>query len=112
MRKRRSFTNEFKKQVIEEVQNGLINFSEALRKYELKSSVYYKWRDQYQLGQLDNVPNREGEYRNRISELERKVGQQAMEIDLLKKLKEMQADRIKEKQSKVLVMGALSGGVK
>ena len=112
MKKRRKFSNEFKKQVIEEVQSGLISQAEALRKYGINSSVYSKWYDKYQLGQLNNTPSREGEYRNRIAELERKIGQQVMEIDLLKKLKEIQDERIKEKQSKTVITGPLKGGAK
>lgn len=53
MKARRKFSSEFKRQVIEEVQSDLISLSEALRKYEINSSVYDKWFDKYQHGQFN-----------------------------------------------------------
>lgn len=112
MKKRRKFSKETKRQIIEEVQVGELSLAEVLRKYEISASVYYGWLRNYERGKFDNEPTKEGELLNRIAELERKVGQQAMEIDLLKKLKEIQQRRINEKRSSTVITGPSKGGVK
>jgi transposase len=110
--KRRRFSKEFKKQVIEEVQSGLIKPAEAFRKYEINSATFYQWKVRYELGKLDNEPTKEGAHLNRIAELERKVGQQAMEIDLLKKLREIRLREEKEKRFAPVILVGSKGGAK
>ena len=84
MKTRRKFTNDIKRQVIEELSSRSVSIGEALRRYEINSSRYYYWKAQYDRGMFNNEPTAEGALLNKIAELERKVGQQAMEIDLLK----------------------------
>lgn len=112
MKPRRKFPIELKRQVVEEVRGGLISLAEILRKYEIVSSVYYRWEAQYERGKLNNEPTREGDFLNRIAELERKIGQQAMEIDLLKKLRELQQKKISVLPSNVVVTGPSKRGAK
>ena len=112
MRKRRNFSQNFKRQTIEAVQSGQSSLAEILRKHEISPSTYYKWQDDYQRGKLDNEPTSEGAYLNRIAELERKVGQQAMEIDLLKKLKQTQQQKLSELSLPRIVTGLSKGGAK
>lgn len=109
---RRRFTKEFKKQVVEEVQSGLIKPAEAFRKYEINSTTFYQWKAQYELGKLDNESSERGALLNRIAELERKVGQQAMEIDLLKKLKEIHLREQRERRFAPVILVPSKGGVK
>lgn len=108
--KRRQFSKEFKRQVVEEAQSGSTSQAEILRKYEIGSSVYIKWVQAYERGLLDNTPSKEGVYLNRIAELERKVGQMTMEVDLLKKLREQQQKRAKEFSSGRILTGPSKGG--
>ena len=112
MKTRRKFTNEVKRQVVEEVQSGSVSLGEALKRYEINSSRYYYWKAQYDRGMFNNEPTAEGALLNKIAELERKVGQQAMEIDLLKKLKEAQARRIGVMPSVAVITGASKRGAK
>lgn len=112
MKPRRKFPTELKRQVVEEVRNGLISLAEILRKYEIVSSVYYRWEAQYERGKFDNEPTHEGELLNRIAELERKVGQQSMEIDLLKKIRALQQKKISVLPSNVVVAGPSKRGAK
>lgn len=110
MNPRRKFSRELKRQVVEEVQNGLMTVAEALRKYEINSSRYYYWKAQYDRGMFDNEPTPEGALLNKIAELERKVGQQAMEIDLLKKLREVQARKVSALPSSLVIVGPSKRG--
>ena len=84
--KRRQFTKEFKLQVVHEVQAGK-SLAEAAREHELHASTIIDWRMN-----LEKYAERafQGNGRSytdeaKIAELERMVGQQAMEIALLKK---------------------------
>ena len=112
MNPRRKFTHELKRQIIEEVQSGVLTKAEVLRKYEINSGRYYHWKAQYDRGLFNNEPTPEGALLNRIAELERKVGQQAMEIDLLKKLREAQARRASEMPFKAVITGPFKRGAK
>jgi len=112
MKARRRFSKEFKQQVVEEGQSGLEPLAAVLRRYEISSGIYYRWAEKYQRGQLDNEPTREGALRNKVAELERKVGQQAMEIDLLKKLRAIQQEQINAEPSNRVIAGPSKGGAK
>lgn len=109
---RRRFTKEFKRQAVEEVRSGLITAAEAFRKYEINSSTFYHWQAAYERGRFDNEPTHEGAFLNRIAELERKVGQQAMEIDLLKKLRQIHLEKQREARSAPVLLVPSKGGAK
>ena len=109
---RRRFTKEFKRQAVEEVRSGLITPAEAFRKFEINSSTFYNWQRAYERGRFDNEPTPEGALLNKIAELERKVGQQAMEIDLLKKLKQARLKREREERSVILPLVPFKRGAK
>lgn len=109
---RRRFTREHKRQVVEEVRSGLITAAEAFRKYEINSSTFYNWQAAYERGRFDNEPTAEGALLNKIAELERKVGQQAMEIDLLKKLRETRLKKEREERSVPTLVVPSRGGAK
>ena len=98
--------------MVEEVRSGLIEPAEAFRKFEINSSTFYHWQAQYERGRFNNEPTSEGAFLNRIAELERKVGRQAMEIDLLKKLREINLRRQKESPSITILMAPSKGGAK
>lgn len=112
MRQKRTYTKEYKRQIIEEVQSGSIVLAEALRKYELNSSTYYNWVQQYDRGRLDNTPSPQGALLNKVAELERKVGQLTMENDLLKKLRELQRQARNANSSGGIISGPRVGGAK
>ena len=109
---RRRFTKEFKKQVIEEVRSGLLSSAEAFRKYEINSSTFHHWKIQYERGRFDNEPTERGAFLNKIAELERKVGQQTMEIDLLKKLREIRLQKEREARLTPVPTVPSKGGAK
>lgn len=112
MRTRRKFSVEFKRKVVEEIQAGIISAAQAIRQYELSSNLIYRWQDEYDHGELSNEPTYQGALENKIAELERKVGQQAMEIELLKKARAHYQQRLNEKSSVPLMKAPSNGGAK
>ena len=87
-RSRRYFSPSFKRQVVLELLTGETTLAALARRYEVSSHLLIQWRQAYQAGRLDDQPPPRDlhalEARNR--ELERLVGRQALEIELLKKV--------------------------
>ena len=82
---RRNFTREFKLAAIQRLEKGA-SVGEAARALEVNANVLHRWRREFRQG-AGNVFPGNGKARwseGRIAELERKVGQQALEIDFLK----------------------------
>lgn len=87
MRKRRTFTSEFKARVVLEIISGEKGISETCRAYQLSPILVSKWRTEF----VENAAvifekNHKGdEDQNRMVELERLVGRLSLENDMLKK---------------------------
>ena len=86
--------------------------AQAVRQYELSSNLIYRWTEHYEHGRLDNTPTAQGALENKIAELERKVGQQAMEIEFLKKTRDRYLARLSEKPSVRTPKETSGGGAK
>ncbi len=86
MSTRRSFTKEFKRQVVEEILSGGNTTAAACRKYSIAYPVIKQWQKAYELGKLDNEPTTQEGYKQKIAQLERMVGQLTMENAVLKKV--------------------------
>ena len=112
MRTKRKFVLEFKKKLVEDIKAGVLSMAQACRQHELSHTLIYRWTDQYEHGKLENEPTEIGAFENKIAELERKIGQQAMEIDLLKKARERYARSLKEKSSGSAPREASANGVR
>jgi transposase-like protein len=81
---RRKFTKEFKLAAVRRLEQG-ISIGEASRALEVSANVLHRWRKEFRQGAGTVFPGN-GKARwseGRIAELERKVGQQALEIDFL-----------------------------
>ena len=81
---RRKFTKEFKLAAVRRLEQG-VSVAEAARALEVDANVLHRWRKEFRQG-AGNVFPGNGKQRwseGRIAELERKVGQQALEIDFL-----------------------------
>jgi transposase-like protein len=79
---RRRFTREFKLAAIQRLEQG-ISIAEVARALEVNPNVLHRWRSEFRQGPGNAVPGR-GQRRwseGRIAELERKIGQQTLEID-------------------------------
>jgi transposase len=82
---RRRFTREFKLAAIQRLEQG-ISIAELARAMEVNPNVLHRWRKEFRQGPGNAFPG-QGQRRwseGRIAELERKIGQQTLEIDFLK----------------------------
>ena len=83
---RRKFTAEFKAEVVRRLELGA-SVAEVARACELNPNVLHRWRRERRENGKQAFPGL-GQRRaeeNRVAELERKIGQQALEIDFLRR---------------------------
>jgi transposase len=85
MRNQRSFSVEFKRQVIQELLSEESSPAQLCRRYNISSSLLYHWKKQYSRGKFNNEPTEEAALRDRVEKLERLVGQLTLENEFLKK---------------------------
>jgi transposase len=82
---RRKFTKEFKLAAVRRLEQG-VSVAEVARAMEVNLNVLHRWRRQFREAPGNAFPGN-GKQRwseGRVAELERKIGQQALEIDFLK----------------------------
>ena len=85
MGSRRQFTQEFKLAAVRRLEQG-VSIAEVARGLEVSPNVLHRWRREFRHGPGNAFPGN-GKRRwseGQVAELERKVGQQALEIDFLK----------------------------
>lgn len=85
--KRRSFTAEFKAQVVLDLLSGRSSQAELCRKHRLSPSLLSLWKETFQQ-RLPAVFQSDEQFRQqqaRVAELEQLVGRQALELEVLKK---------------------------
>lgn len=93
MGKRRTFRPEFKFEAVLELVRGEKTIAQICRERDITESLLYKWRDAF----FERAPGVFADQRStsydlqaeRIAELERLVGRQAMEIEVLKKARSL-----------------------
>jgi len=82
---RRRFTKEFKLAALQRLEMGA-SIAEVARAFEVNPNVVHRWRREFRQGP-GNVflgPGKRRWDEGRVAQLERKIGQQALEIDFLK----------------------------
>ena len=82
---RRQFTREFKLTAVQRLEEG-IGVGEVARALEVNPNVLQRWRREFRQGPGNAFPG-VGKRRwseGRVAQLERKIGQQTLEIDFLK----------------------------
>src|SRR5437867_12147142 len=82
---RRQFTKEFKLAAMQRLEMGA-SVAEVARAFEVNPNVLHRWRRELRQGPGNAFPGL-GKRRwdeGRVAQLERKIGQQALEIDFLK----------------------------
>ncbi len=85
MKNQRTFSLEFKRQVVEELLSGDSRPAQLCRRYNISSSVLYHWKKQYSQGRFNNEPTEEAGLKEKIEKLERLVGRLTLENEFLKK---------------------------
>ncbi len=88
MNKRRSFTPEFKAQVVLEVLSGAKSTAEACREYNLQAQVLNGWKTEFvqQAPTIFEKGSEPSQEQARLAELERLVGRLTMELEVAKKV--------------------------
>lgn len=100
---KRTFSSEFRVQVAQRIQQGE-SVSKLHRELQIKRSILYRWRDAFRkegsaglarsVGRPPGIPNpatpkpglsTEDALRQQIAALERKVGQQAVQLDFFRR---------------------------
>ena len=82
---RRKFTKEMKLAAIRQLETGS-SAAEVARAFEINPNLLHRWRKEFRHGPGNAFPG-VGKRRwdeSKVAQLERKVGQQAVEIDFLK----------------------------
>jgi transposase len=82
---RRKFTKELKLAAIQQLETGS-SAAEVARAFEINPNLLHRWRKEFRHGPANAFPGF-GKRRwdeTKVGQLERKVGQQALEIDFLK----------------------------
>ena len=82
---RRQFTKEFKLAALQRLEMGA-SVAEVARAFEVNPNVLHRWRREFRQGPGNVFPGL-GKRRweeGRVAQLERKIGQQTLEIDFLK----------------------------
>jgi len=85
MRNQRSFSVEFKRQVVEELLSGESRPAQLCRRHNISPSLLYYWKRQYSRGRFNNEPTEEAALKDRIEKLERLVGKLTLENEFLKR---------------------------
>ena len=85
MRNQRTFSMEFKRQLVEELLSGESRQAQLCRRHNISSSVLYHWKKQYSRGKFNNEPTAEAALKDRIEKLERLVGRLTLENEFLKR---------------------------
>jgi transposase len=81
---RRQFTRELKLAALQRLEMGA-SVAEVARAFEVNANVLHRWRREFREG-LGNAFSGAGKRRweeGRVAQLERKIGQQSLEIDFL-----------------------------
>ena len=99
---RRKFTKEFKIAALRQL-DASVSIAAIARSCEINPNVLHRWRRDFQQAPEHAFPGlgKKRADENRVAELERKIGQQALEIDFLKRC----LQRIEEQR----MLQALSG---
>lgn len=87
MAKYRTFTPEFKSQVVLAVLTGAKSAAEVCREHQLKDSVFYRWKDEF-LQNAAKAFRQDDQHRHdqaRITELEQLVGRLTLQLEISKK---------------------------
>ena len=85
MRNQRTFSLEFKRQLVEELLSGESRPVQLCRRHNITPGLLYHWKKQYSRGKFNNEPTEEAALKDRIEKLERLVGRLTLENEFLKK---------------------------
>ena len=94
-RKRRRFSESFKRKKVQEIESGQVKISEICRVYQIRRTAVYKWLYKYGsmqqkkerlIVETESDTQKVIELQKRVAELERIIGQKQIEIDFKDKM--------------------------
>jgi transposase len=103
-RQSRSFSEEFKRQKVSDIEKGLISVAQLARDYQVSKTAIRKWLYKYSpmkkkkekiVYETESDALRVKQLQDRIRELERAVGQKQLKIDFLEKMIEIAEEDLK-----------------
>ena len=101
VRERRSFSSDFKKQVVESILSGSATQAELAREHNISPVMISRWKKDYKKGKFfENVTSQDmAKLELRIRDLERLVGRLTLENEVLKKIRDLDTSQKKESSS-------------
>jgi len=101
VRERRSFSNDFKKQVVESILSGSTTQAELAREHKISPILISRWKKDYKAGKFfENVSSQDmARLELRIRDLERLVGRLTLENEMLKRARDLNTKEKKESLS-------------
>ena len=98
MRARRSFNDDFKKQVVESIVSGSATQAELAREYRISPVLINKWKKDYKTGKFfENVDSHNmAKLELRVGELERLLGKITLENEMLKRTRDLNTKEKKD----------------
>lgn len=104
IRQRRTFSEEFKREKVQELNQGLYTITSFCKLWEVSVPTVYRWIYHYSpehtkgttmVVQKDSEVPKTKELLNQVAELERRLGQKQMQLDYLEKLVEIASQEYK-----------------
>jgi transposase len=114
----RIFSDEFKKSVVKDLVKGLVKIKDVCELHKVTRTSVYKWLYLYSdtpkgtktVIQMESEAHKTKELYDRVSKLERVIGQKQLEIDYLSKLIEISSEDLgfdlKKKAEQILLNGS------
>ena len=101
VRERRSYSNDFKKQVVESILSGSATQAELAREHRISPVMINRWKKDYKTGKFfENVTSHDmAKLELKIRDLERLVGKLTLENEILKKIRDLDTKEKKEPSS-------------
>lgn len=103
LRSQRIFSDTFKRQKVQDLDNGLVSIPELSKLYDVSKQSIYRWLHKYSLNhqkgiiqvvQMESEAHKTKRLLDRVAELERIVGQKQIQIDYLEKLVEIGSEEL------------------
>jgi len=85
LKNRRSFSPDFKLRVCVQIVSGQRSMAELSREHKIKDTLLARWRDQFLERGSQIFAGQAPTEAERLAELEREIGRQHMELEILKK---------------------------
>jgi transposase len=108
MKRQRSFSTEFKRQVVEEYLSGVSTAAQLCRRHSISSGLLYYWKKQYVKNSFDADAAREAALEERINQLEQALGKSHLENEFLKKALHRSFEQSRKKDSSLPTTETLS----